>query len=70
MACLDYIINNSVKFGVVDQALLKDLISLGLPKENCESIVKVYKENGPKLSDKYKKKILKSKKSMEICNLI
>lgn len=45
---------------MTDDVLLKDLIDLGLPKENCESITKVYKENAQKLKEKKESNTLKS----------
>ncbi len=60
IASLDYIIENSVRYGVSDDVLLKDLIDLGLPKENCESITKGYKENSAKLREKKEQKTMKS----------
>jgi len=60
VACLSYILNNSVRYEVADSALLKDLIDLGLPKENCESITKVYKEYSEKLKEQRLSKVLKS----------
>jgi len=56
---LDFIITNSVRYEVPDAVLLKELIDFGLPKENCESITKIYKENGEKLKDKKIETILK-----------
>jgi len=52
LASLDYIISNSIRYGVSDDTLLKDLIDLGLPKENCESITKGFRENAQKLREK------------------
>ena len=49
---MDYIISNSIRYGVSDDTLLKDLIDLGLPKENCESITKGFRENAQKLREK------------------
>ncbi len=62
IACLYYILNNSIKYEVVETALLKDLIDLGLPKENCESITRVYKEHIEKLKEKRSLKVLKRNK--------
>jgi len=59
LASLEYIITNSVRYEVSDAVLLKELIDLGLPKENCESILKIYKENADKLKEKKVKTILK-----------
>ena len=60
LASLDYVITNSIRYGITDDILLKDLIDLGLPKENCESITRVYKESMPKLREKKEKSTLKS----------
>lgn len=59
LASLDYIIANSVRYGVTDETLLKDLIDLGLPKENCESITKGYRENSQKLREKKENQTIK-----------
>lgn len=44
-----------------DTVLLKELIDLGLPKENCESIVKAFQDNLERLKEKKLNSILKGK---------
>lgn len=46
--------------------LQKELIDLGLPKENVESITKTYKNNREKLLEKSTEKMLKSTKKAYI----
>jgi hypothetical protein len=60
LASIDYILSNSARYGITDDLLLKDLIDLGLPKENCESITRSYKENAQKLREKKESNTLKS----------
>jgi hypothetical protein len=43
VSTLNFILYNSVRFNVPDGTLNKELIDLGLPKENVESITKTYK---------------------------
>ena len=52
LASIEFIIKNSVRFDVPVEILLQDLISLGLPKENCGSIAKIYKKNKAALMGK------------------
>lgn len=49
VATLNFILHNSVRFHVSDAILNKELIDLGLPKENVESITKSYKGQKEKL---------------------
>lgn len=51
-ATLNFILHNSVEFHVSDIVLNKELIDLGLPKENVESITKSYKASREKLLEK------------------
>lgn len=48
-----------MRYEVKDTVLLKELIDLGLPKENCESIVKVFRDNLEKLKEKKLNSIFK-----------
>jgi len=36
---------NSIRFDISEEVLLKDMINLGLPKENCGSITKIFRKN-------------------------
>lgn len=49
IACLEFIISNSCCYDISENILTKELIDLGLPKENVEQIVKLYKTNKDKL---------------------
>ena len=49
IACLEFIISNSCCYDISENILTKELIDLGLPKENVEQIVKIYKANKDKL---------------------
>lgn len=49
VATLNFILHNSVRFHASDVVLNKELIDLGLPKENVESITKSYKGQKEKL---------------------
>lgn len=45
----DFILANSAKNDIESAQLMKELIDLGIPKENCQSFAKVH--------DKYVKKV-------------
>lgn len=49
VSTLYFILSNAVMFQVPDAVLNKELLDLGLPKENVESIAKVYKAGRDKL---------------------
>lgn len=49
VSTLYFILSNAVMFQVPDSVLNKELLDLGLPKENVESIAKVYKASRDKL---------------------
>lgn len=48
-------------FSITDATLNKELVDLGLPRENVESISKTYKQSREKLIEKYSSEYLKSK---------
>lgn len=52
VATLNFILHNSLQFHVSDSVLNKELIDLGLPKENVESISKGYKAARDKLLER------------------
>ena len=60
ISTLNFILYNSVKFHVSDSTLNKELIDLGLPKENVESITKTFKTNRDRLLEKSTEKMLRS----------
>ena len=45
IALLSFIIVNSVKNCILSEVLDREMMDLGIPKENCKSIVKVYTEH-------------------------
>lgn len=49
MAILEFILRNAIKHETKETILQKELIDLGLPKENVDSICKVYNEEFEKL---------------------
>lgn len=49
VSTLNFILANAVMFQVADAVLNKELLDLGLPKENVESIAKAYKASRDKL---------------------
>ena len=49
MALLEFILRNAIKHETKETILQKELIDLGLPKENVDSICKVYNEEFEKL---------------------
>lgn len=52
ISTLGFILRNAVLFHVGDGVLNKELIDLGLPKENVEAITKTYKTNREKLLER------------------
>lgn len=59
ISTLNFILYNSIQSHVTDSVLNKELIDLGLPKENVESITKTYKTNRDKLLERSLDKIPK-----------
>jgi len=52
---------SSIRFDISEEVLMKDLIDLGLPKENCRSLTKIYKKTKKKLKKKILKESLRSR---------
>ena len=64
IAVLTFIILNASKYTPTDQQLINDLVNLGLPKENCESIAKVIFNNLEVIAEALKKKEIKGMMEM------
>jgi hypothetical protein len=45
VAGLDFILHSGCKYNVSDETLSLELNQLGLPKEHCEALAKVYQAN-------------------------
>lgn len=52
IAAVDFIITNGAKYNVDDQVLVTELQQLGLPKENCDSLVRPFAESKQALQEK------------------
>ena len=63
---LDFILRNSVKFDIEDNILSNELQQLGLPLENAESIVKIFKNQKEKLKKKLSNEIFSNENLKEI----
>jgi len=63
---LDFILRNSVKFDIEDNILSNELQHLGLPLENAESIVKIFKNQKEKLKKKLSNEIFSNENLKEI----
>lgn len=59
VAIVDFILGNAAKNNVESETLLKELIDLGIPKENCQSICKIYEANLEKLRQAFMQKTLR-----------
>eukprot|EP00828_Plagiopyla_frontata_P015125 TRINITY_DN19660_c0_g1_i2.p2 TRINITY_DN19660_c0_g1~~TRINITY_DN19660_c0_g1_i2.p2 ORF type:complete len:194 (+),score=59.77 TRINITY_DN19660_c0_g1_i2:66-647(+) len=66
IASLEFILSNSTRYDISDVILLKELINLGLPKENCDMIGKAFKENKEKLKYAALKKFPRTSKFVSI----
>lgn len=51
MASIHFIITNSAKYDIDDKVLIQEIQQLGLPKENSETITKLYREHKDELAD-------------------
>jgi len=63
---LDFILRNSAKFDIEDNILSNELQQLGLPLENAESIVKIFKNQKEKLKKKLSNEIFSNENLKEI----
>lgn len=59
IAIVDFILCNAAKNQTDGEVLLKELIDLGIPKENCQSICKIYDSNLEKLRVNFQLKTLR-----------
>jgi len=59
IAMIDFIISNAAKNNVDQEQLMKELIDLGIPKENCQSLCKILEQNLEKLRNKFKSNVLR-----------
>ena len=57
LAVISFILMNAVKNSVSGDTLNKEQIDLGIPKENCTSIIKIFNDSYDKLSTFYKNKV-------------
>lgn len=66
VAMLDFIISNSARNNVDQEQLMKELIDLGIPKENCQSLCKIMEQNQEKIRIYFRKQVLRQNKFEEI----
>jgi len=59
LSCLRYVICQSIKYKVDETTLSNELQQLGLPKEHCDTLSKLYRDNSEKLQTVLAKKTLK-----------
>ena len=59
IAMLDFITTNTAKNNVDQEQLMKELIDLGIPKENCQSLCKVMEQSQEKLRAHFRQKVLR-----------
>ncbi|XP_050308984.1 COMM domain-containing protein 4 [Anthonomus grandis grandis] len=59
IACLNYILSASVRYGCNSSALQSELQQLGLPREHSNSIKRVYDEHSATLAENFKMQSLK-----------
>ena len=59
IAMLEFIISNSAKNNIQQEQLMKELIDLGIPKENCSSICKILELNLEKIRNSFKQQVLR-----------
>jgi len=52
IAALDFILTNGAKYNVDEQVLVTELQQLGLPKENCDSLVRPFVESRQAMQEK------------------
>lgn len=66
VAMIDFIMTNSAKNSVEPDQLMKELIDLGIPKENCQSLCKIVEQNAEKLRSGFRKNILRQNKFQDV----
>lgn len=66
VAMLDFILTNSAKNSVEPDQLMKELIDLGIPKENCQSLCKIMELNSQKLRAVFRKNVLRQNKFQDL----
>lgn len=66
VAMLDFILTNSAKNAVEPDQLMKELIDLGIPKENCQSLCKIMELNSQKLRAVFRKNVLRQNKFEDV----
>lgn len=59
VAMIDFIITNAAKNNVEQEQLLKELVDLGIPKENCTSLCKILEQHVDKLRAALRKDLLR-----------
>lgn len=59
VAMLDFVITNTAKNNVDQEQLMKELIDLGIPKENCQSLCKIMEQSQEKLRAHFRQKLLR-----------
>lgn len=59
VAMVDFILANAAKNNIESDVLLKELIDLGIPKENCQSLCKILEANLEKLRSTFKQQSLR-----------
>lgn len=59
IAIVDFVICNAARNQTDHEVLLKELIDLGIPKENCQSLCKIYESNLEKLRSTFQQKTLR-----------
>ena len=59
IAMLEFIISNSAKNNIQQEQLMKELIDLGIPKENCSSLCKILELNQEKIRNSFKQQVLR-----------
>lgn len=59
IAMLDFIIRNTAKNNVDQEQLMKELIDLGIPKENCQSLCKIMEQSQEKLRATFKQQVIR-----------
>lgn len=70
IAMMDFIIINSARNDLESEILIKELIDLGIPKENCVSFGKVYSKNKQRLRSLLQECSLRSKNKIKVVNNI
>lgn len=60
LAMLDFILRNAARNGLEGEQLMKELTDLGIPKENCQSFVKVLDQGREGLRTAFKRNLLRT----------